>query len=262
MDYFEKLEKNPYEDLYWNLPERKSGTINVIGGNAQSFRAEIKVAEFLEAKYPIDKVDTILPESLKSQLPSLDNFKFLKATESGSFVGDGLAEILNAADYNLIIGDLSKNSITGKAVVSACQSSEKPVLITRDAVDLVSENGPDKLLLNGNMNVFGSLAQMQKLLRAVYYPKMLLLSQSLVQVVEVLHKFTLSYPVGIVTLHNGQILVARDGTIKAVPLESSGYSPIMIWNGELAAKIVAINLYNPNDFVYATVAAIYHNRMI
>ncbi len=85
---------------------------------------------------------------------------------------------------------------------------------------------------------------------------MLLLSQSLVQVVEVLHKFTLSYPVSIVTLHNGQILAVKDGAAKAVPMEKSGYSPMMLWSGELAAKIVALNLYNPNDFISATIAAI------
>ena len=101
---------------------------------------------------------------------------------------------------------------------------------------------------------------MQKILRAVYYPKMLLLSQSLVQVVEVLHKFTLSYPVSIVTLHNGQILVAKDGVVKAVSMEKSGYLPIMIWSGELAAKIVALNLYNPNNFIKATIAAILQIR--
>ena len=88
---------------------------------------------------------------------------------------------------------------------------------------------------------------------------MLLLSQSLVQVTEVLHKFTLSYPVGMITLHNGQILAAKDGIVKAVPLEDSGYSAITVWSGELAAKVVAMNLYNPNNFIQATVAAIYHN---
>ena len=168
---------------------------------------------------------------------------------------------MNSADFNLIIGDLSKNAVTGKAVVSACEVAEKPITISRDAVGLIAENGPEKILMNENITIFGSLAQMQKLLRAVYYPKMLLLSQSLVQVVEVLHKFTLSYPVGIVTLHNGQILVAKDGVVKAVPMEKSGYSPIMLWNGELAAEIVALNLYNPNSFVAATVAAVYYNKI-
>lgn len=260
MDYFEKLENNPYEDLYWNIPEKKQGAVNVIGGNGQSFRTEVKVAEYLAGNYPVETVNTVLPEVLEGKLPPVENFKFLPATEGGTFSGEGLVEIMNGADFNLIIGDLSKNAVTSKAVTSTCEASEKPIVITRDTVDLIAENGPEKVLMNENMIIFGSLAQMQKILRAVYYPKMLLLSQSLVQVVEVLHKFTLSYPVSIVTLHNGQLLVAKDGTVKAMPLEKSGYSPIMLWNGELAAKIVALNLYNPNNFIGATIAAILQVR--
>ena len=260
MDYFEKIENNPHEDLYWNIPEKKQGAVNVIGGNGQSFRTEVKVAEYLTGNYPVEIVNTVLPETLKNKLPPVENFKFLPATESGAFSGEGLVEVINGVDFNLIIGDLSKNAVTGKAVVSACEVAEKMTLVMRDTVDLIAENGPEKVLMNENMIIFGSLAQMQKLLRAVYYPKMLLLSQSLVQVVEVLHKFTLSYPVSIVTLHNGQILVANGGTVKAVPMEKSGYSPIMLWNGELAAKIVALNLYNPNNFIKATIAAMLQVR--
>lgn len=258
MDYFEKIEQNLVEDLLWNIPERKRGIVNVIGGNAQNFRTPVKVAEYLARQYPVESVNVLLPETLGGKLPSMPNFVFLSATESGSFSDEEeLLRSLVAADYNLLVGDLSKNAITGKVVVSACENSEKPLLITRDSVDVVAENGPEKVLLNGKVVIFGSLAQLQKLLRVVYYPKMLLLSQSLVQVVEVLHKFTLSYPVGLITLHNGQILIAKDGMVKAVPLEKSGYSPVMLWSGELAAKIVALNMYNPNDFISATVAAVF-----
>lgn len=257
MEYFEKVEENIAKDLLWNIPERKQGVVNVIGGNSQNFRTPVRVAEYLTEKYPVETVNLVLPDALKSKLPPMPNFKFLESTETGSFADSTeLVANINNGEYNLLIGDLSKNAITGKAVVSACASSEKPILLTRDAVDLVADNNPEEVLLNEKLAIFGSLAQMQKLLRAVYYPKMLLLSQSLVQVTEVLHKFTLSYPVDIVTLHNGQILIAKDGMVKAVPMEKSGYSPIMLWSGELAAKIVALNLYNPNDFISATIAVI------
>ena len=258
MDYFEKLEKNPYEDLKWNIPERKQGIVNVIGGNGQRFRDEVKVAEFLGANYPLQEVKVVVPEALRGKLPDLPNFVFLPAVESGSFdESQGLIDAFGASDYNLVLGDLSKNAVTGKAIASACRNAEKMTLITRDAVDLLAENSPERWLMNENIVVFASVVQLQKLLRAIYYPKMLLASQSLVQVSEVLHKFTLSYPVGVVTLHDGQILVAKDGTVKAVALSSSGYSPIMFWSGELAAKIVAMNLYNPSQFIPATVCGIF-----
>ena len=258
MEYFEKIEKNPYEDLYWNLPEKKQGKVNIIGGNTKNFRVSIKTAEFLAGKYPIEKVDVVLPDVLKSQLPSMDFFQFLSSTNAGSFAGEGLSDAINSSDYNLIVGDLSKNNITGQAVVSALNSAEKPVILTRDTLDLIAENNPEKLLTNENIILFGSMPQIQKIFRAVYYPKMLLLSQPLNQVAEILHKFTLSYQVKIVTLCNGQILVAEEGTVKAIALEKSGYSPIMFWSGEAAAKIMTLNLFNPNDFIKATVAGIFN----
>ena len=257
MDYFQKIEEKPKEDLNWNIPEQKQGAVNIIGGNSQNFRTEVKIAEFLTAKYPIEAVKVILPETLSNKLPKMPNFVFLPATDSGSFnESQELLNIFNRCDYNLVLGDLSKNTITGRAIASACQNAERPLLITRDAVDLIAENNADKVLMNENLIFFASLVQLQKLLKSVYYPKMLLLSQSLIQVAETLHKFTLSYPISIITLHNGQILVVKNGVVRAVPLEKSGYSPFMIWSGELAAKIVAMNLYNPNNFILATVSSI------
>ena len=258
MDYFEKLEKNPYEDLKWNVPERKQGAVNVIGGNANHFRTEMMVGEFLSKEYPVEKMNLVLPESLKNKLPPLDNFVFLPATDSGSFAeSQELIDAFNAVDFIFLVGDLSKNKVTGKAMAGACRGIEKMTLVTRDAVDALAENEPEKLLMNENLIMMASIPQLIKLLHAVYYPKMLLQSQSLVQVSDVLHKFTLSYPVRIVTLHNEQVLVAENGNVKAVPLGVTGYSPFMFWSGELAAKIVAMNLYNPNSFIKATISSLF-----
>lgn len=256
MDYFEKLESNPYRDLIWNIPEQKQGRINVIGGNKHSFRTEIKTAEYLATTYPLEAVSVVLPDVLKNQLPVLPNLVFIGSTESGSFgSSDQLTKTMEHADYNLLIGDLSKNSVTGHAIVDACSNLKQPLLITKDTIDLISEIGAEKVLLN-NVTVMLSLTQLQKLLRAIYYPKMLTLSQSLVQVAELLHKFTISYPVLIVTLHNGQLLVAEEGQVKAVALEKTNYTPVNLWMGEAAARVAALSIYNPSNRIAATVAAI------
>ena len=258
MEYFEKLEKNPYEDLKWNVPEQKQGSVNVIGGNSQRFRDEVKVAEYLNANYPVEMVRLVLPDALKGKLPELPNFTFLPSTDSGSFAeSQELLDVFNVSDYNLVLGDLSKNAVTGKAIASAVREAEKMTLVTRDAVDLIADSMPERVLMNENLVIMGSVMQLQKLLRAVYYPKMLLASQSLVQVSEVLHKFTLSYPIGIVTLHEEQVLVAKDGSVKAMALVKSGYAPITFWSGELATKIVAMSLYSPNQFIPATICGIW-----
>ncbi len=259
MEYFEKHNENPYGDLAWNIPERKQGVVAVVGGNAQSFRAPIKIAEWLEANYPVEAVRMILPDALEPKLPPLPNIVFVKSTESGSVAetADLLAAIEDA-DYGLIVGDLSRNAVTAKAVTEACGRSATPLLMTRDAVDLLVSEARESILMNENLILFASMAQLQKLLRALYYPKMLTMTQPLTQVAEILHKFTLSYPIKIITLHNGQILVAQNGDVAATPLESSGRSPITIWDGELAAKIAAFNLYNPANFLRATICALFN----
>ena len=258
MDYFMRVEKGNYEDLTWNIPEQRQGIVNIIGGNSQNFRTEVRTAEFMAANYPIKEVRLVLPNALKNNLPDLPNLVFLPSTDSGSFnESQELDDIFNSADFNLLLGDLSKNSVTGTAVAGACRRSEKMTLLTRDAVDIVADNGPERTLMNENLFFFTSMAQLQKLLRAVYYPKMLLLTQSLVQVSEVLHKFTLSYPVKLVTLHDGQILLAENGTVIVVSIEESGYSPVTIWSGELAAKITVLNLFNPNNFLPASTTAVF-----
>ena len=257
MEYFEKLEKNPYEDLKWNVPEQKQGIVNVIGGNGQSFRTEVKVAEFLADNYPVQEVRMVMPDALKGKLPPLPNFMFVPSTDSESFAeSQELLDSFGGSDYNLVLGDLSHNAVTGRAVASACKNAEKMTLLTRDAVDLIADNMPERVLMNENIIFVASLAQLQKLLRAVYYPKMLVMTSSLVQVAEVLHKFTLSYPVSVVTLHNEQVLAAHNGVVKAVALSNTGYSPMMFWSGEAAAKIVGMNLYNPNRLVEATVCGL------
>lgn len=257
MDYFEKIETKPSEDLTWNIPERKQGTVNIIGGNSQSFKMPVRIAEFLGEKYPIETINVVLPDALQGKLPPLPNFVFLPSTDSGSFSGEGLEKVVNSVDFNLFIGDFSKNSITTKEVSGALKIAEKMTLLTRDTVDLIAEGNPERLLMNENLIIVASMPQMVKLLHSVYYPKMLTLTQSLMQVAETLHKFTLSYPTSIITLHNGQVLVANAGRVVAVPLEKTNYSPLSFWSGELAAKIVAMNLYNPNNFISSSVASLF-----
>lgn len=258
MDYFKKLESNPFADFFWNLPEQPTGSLTLLGGNQNSFHTEVKMAEFINQTFRLKTLTVALPDALKAKLPPLEFFSFLPSTDSGSFADSKtLASLLDVNDFNLLLGDFSKNSITAKALAGACVSSAKPTLLTRDTIDLLSEQTPEKWLLNPQLFIFASMPQLQKLFRAVYYPKVLLLSMSLMQVTEALHKFTLSYPVTLITLHNGQLVVAHQGRVRAVPLEKTGYSPIMLWSGQLACKIAGLNLFNPEHPLEATTAAMF-----
>ena len=257
-EYFTKVEAGDYDDLKWNIPEQKKGKVNIIGGNSQSFKAVVKTTEIMSKNYNLEVLNVVLPSSLESKLPSLPNLKFLSSNESGAFDdADELKEVMSAVDFNLMIGDMSRNSETARVVASVLEVIEKPTLITRDAVDLIAEQVTEKMLANENLIFLASMPQLVKILKAVYYPKMLLLNQSLIQVAGVLHKFTLSYPTNIITLHDDQVLIAKGGQVKAVALSELDYSPLAFWMGDPAVKITVMNLYNPNNFLNASVSALF-----
>ena len=259
MEYLEKITKNPYKDLFWNIPEeQKKGVVAVIGGNGQSFKTPMKTAEFVANNFPLKDTRLVLPDVLKTKLPPLPNLVFLKTTDTGSFSeAEEIKTAIENVDFSLIIGDLSKNAITAKIFGEALINSKKPVIITRDAIDLVADGNMERLLMRENLTIFGSIAQWQKIFKSVLYPKILQPSQSLVQVAEAFHKFTLSYPVQVVAFHDGQMLISKNGKVAVVPLIQTEYSPLTIWSGELASKIMCLNLYNPDQFLEATVASLF-----
>lgn len=257
LSYYKKLTNlKDYAALSWNIPEQKTGKVSLIGGNAQSFAFIIKNAEKLQTKFPIKELQVILPDALKNKVPPLPNFFFSKSTESGSFAkSDELKKSFASTDFNVLLGDFSKNSATCIAISDALKDSSTPCILTRDSIDLLLPEMPN-LIERENLFIVGTMAQMQKLFRAVYYPKMLLLSMPLMQAVETLHKFTLSYPCTIMTLFEDQLIISYSGKVVSVPLTSTLYTPLSLWDGELAGKIAVMNLFNPGKSLEATIASL------
>lgn len=246
-------------DLSWNFPEQRQKTLAILGGNAQNFATEVRLSEFIARHYPfINQVQNLFPDSLKSKFPAaLPNLTFFASTDSGSFKPSSeLSESLKFVDFALLSGDFSKNSETAIAIVDALKNSpDTPTLLARDAVDLLAPDA-DLFIERENLALVASLAQLQKLFRALYYPKMLLLSNPLLPVVETLHKFTLSYPVSLLTFHEGKILAAKDGTVVSIDLEKTAYSPISLWSGEIATRAAVFQLFNPNKPLDSLIASV------
>ena len=247
-------------DLLWNIPEQKTGSVAIIGGSSTSFATEVKLTELLN-RLNLKAVRLVLPVSLKNQLPPIPNVVFAPANNSGAFKKSSeLISATSSVDAALIAGDLSKNSATAIAIAEAIRESSCPIILTRDSIDLVAPEMA-QLLEQPNLIITATFAQLQKIFRSVYYPKMLLLSMPLVQAVETLHKFTLSYPCTILTFHEEQIIIARDGKITTIPIKTTSYSPISLFSGELAAKITALSAWNPNQLFTNVTTAIHWDEI-
>lgn len=259
MDYWKKVSAPLEKDLEWNFPEQKSNTIAIIGGNGNNFSYEAKLSEYLNATYPVNKVESYFPDTLKKSLPSIPGVNFLESTESGSFKkSEALNLALQAADFTILPGDLSKNSATNIAISSAIKTATSPIIISRDAVDLLSPNFSE-FIEDHQIFLIASMAQLQKVFRSLLYPKMILLKSPLLPTVETFHKFTLSYEnCTIITLHEGQIILASGGEVITMPLDKTKYSALSFFIGNLPADLAAYNLWNPGKPIAASVSALLH----
>ncbi len=256
LDYWQKQAKPLFPDLVWNIPEQKTGSINVIGGNAQNFSSVIRTAEYLNHNFPFKQVAAVLPDALRNKLPPVENLTFTPSTNNGAFAkSHELEKLFSVPNFNLLIGDLSHNAETAIAITDAIKSSEAPLLITRDAVDLLAPTF-GQIITKSQLYLVCSMSQLQKVFRTLYYPRMIMLSQPLVPTIETLHKFTLTYDATILTFHQENAIVASHGNVVTTKIADTGYSPISLWSGQLASKIVALNLFNPNKSLEATSAAI------
>lgn len=256
--YWIKQNEPPKTDLEWNFPEQKSGIVAVVGGNSSAFSATAKIAEYLISSYSLKNVEIYLPNSLRSKVPLVPGINFVPSTESGSIAKSGeLNSALLTADFGLFSGELSKNSATTIAVVEAIKGATCPILLARDAVDLVTPE-ISAIIEGRKLFLLASTAQLQKVFRSLLYPKMILLAQPIMPMVETLHKFTLSYDeCTIITYHQGQIIVANAGKVVTIPLEKTKYSALTFFTGTLPATLLAYNLWNPSLPLDASVSAIF-----
>ncbi len=234
-----------FPEIEWNKPERldQAGKLLIIGGNKLGFAA---VAESYETAKTVGvgQVRVLLPDCLKGTIPkTLLDVVFAPCNQSGSLNHDALPDLLAAsvwADGVLLIGDAGRNSETAVVYEHFLQKYSGPVAITRDAIDLI-KNNPSLLTERPDTTIVASFAQVQKLFQGVYYPKMLAFSMQLLQLVEALHKFTITYPCTIVTLHKDTIIIASGGQVVTQEWKNA----MAIWRGSVATHAAVYCLWNP-----------------
>ena len=226
-----------FPDIAWQKPEQKSlaGKLLIVGGNAHGFAA-VAQAYGDAQKAGAGECRVVLPDALKKAIDPLAlDCVYVPTNASGGITKDALNPLKAAAawaDALLFIGDAGRNSETAIVYEELLRAfPDKITLITRDALDLIKTMWPD-LLQRPNTTLIATFAQLQKLFQAVYYPRTLLFSMQLTNAVEALHKFTVTYPAGVVVFHQNQLLAAQNGQVSSTPWEQ----PLLIWRGSVAAK--------------------------
>lgn len=245
-----------FPDIEWSKPEQKSqsGKLGIIGGNKLGF-AGVAEAYSTALSTGAGHIRVLLPDVLKKSIASsITDAVFAPTNPSGSLSKDAIAE-MNAmgewANSILLIGDAGRSGETAVVYEQFIQSYTGQLILTRDAIDLV-KNGSEMLVERPNTVLIASFAQLQKLFQAVYYPKVLTFSMQLTNLVEAVHKFTITYPVTIAVLHKDHLVVASNGQVTSQAWDT----PMLIWRGSVAAKAAAYWLWTPSKPLEAITSSI------
>ena len=251
-DFWQKQGLRPlFGEVDMERPEQKrmAGKVLIVGGNKGAFFAVANAMNEAH-KMGVGEVRALLPSSLKSQVPSTPEVYFAEAEKSGAFGRNALNDLLIQAEWAeaiVLIGDMGKNAETTMVFAEFMKQCNKPLFITRDAVDAVT---PDimnwAVAREAETSLLLTMPQLQKALRTLYYPKVVTLSMPTNQLIETLHKFTLSYELSITTFHNDQILVAQHGEVVTEDIKDTGWTAITLWGGTLAVNGAILKLWNPN----------------
>ena len=249
-------DKPLYPDIEWSKPEQRSrrGKLAIIGGNKLGF---ISVAESYSTalKTGAGEVRVLLPDVMKKSIPpTMTEVVFGASNPSGGLANDAITEMKAVGEWAtgvLLIGDSGHNSETAILYETFIQDYVGPLTVTRDAIDLL-KNASAMVVERPNTLLVVSFAQLQKLFSAVYYPKVLTFSMQLTNLVEAIHKFTITYPITIAVFHKDALLVASDGEVT-----STAYAePMKIWRGETATQAAVYWLWNPTKALESTSASL------
>jgi NAD(P)H-hydrate repair Nnr-like enzyme with NAD(P)H-hydrate dehydratase domain len=248
-DYWKQQQptKPLFRDIEWSRPEQKTsrGRLGIIGGNKLGF-AGVAESYSTALNTGAGEVRVLLPDCLRKSIPpSMTDVIFAPCNPSGSLSRDALPDLTALGTWAsclLLAGDAGRNSETAIAYSNLIRDYTGQLVITRDAVDLV-KNDSEALVNRPNTTLIVSFAQLQKIFQAVYYPKMLTFSMQLLQLVEALHKFTVTYPVTIAVLHRDTLIVAHDGQVVTTKWET----PLAIWRGITAARAATYLMWTPSQ---------------
>ena len=250
IDYWGKIDQSAKFALDFERPEQKqlAGKLLIVGGHANSFFSVARATQ-VAGERGVGEVLTVLPDSLEKKVPNADGIMFLKSESSGGFAKsnlDELSKLSQSADSTLFLGDMGRNAEV-KELMSRFLEGENSgmTLLARDAVDLALDSEHmENWLQQENSELFLTMGQFKKLLQAVYYPRVLNLTMPLLQIVETLHKFTVSYEATIIVLQAEHVLIARGGRVLTVALSDMKYNTMTIFDGELMVNILRLQMWN------------------
>lgn len=244
-------DKPLFPDLLWSRPENRAhaGKLLIVGGHAQGFAAPAE-AFALASKAGIGTARVLLPNVLQKSVGRVfEAGEYAPSTPSGSFAQTALGELLpmaHWADGVLLAGDIGRNSETAILIEKFLAKHTGQITITKDAIEYVTAQ-PALIRDRDTTLLVLSFSQLQRLATNVKFPQALTSDMDLLRAVDILHQFTLNYPVAILTRHLDNFLTAVNGQVSSTPCKAEE----KVWRLKKAASASVWWLQNPGKALEA-----------
>lgn len=256
-DYLKQASDQPlFSDLMWSRPENRmhAGKLLIVSGSAAGFAvAGQAYAEADRAGAGVVRV--VLPELLRKQVPHEVQFEleFAPSVAHGSFAKKALSDLLmhaHWADAVLVPGGIGRNSETSVLLDQFVQKHGGLLVIAEDALDVFVPS-PLQLFDRPQTVVVADFSQLQKMWHKLVAGSAITYDAPLQVFAEQLGELTTAHPAGVITLHQGSLMVAHGGQVSVTS------SKEQIWRVATASSAAVWAMQNPTKIFEALTTAIY-----
>lgn len=252
IDWLQQGSKPAFPDVIWSLPQTKlrRGSVTLIGGSGQNFGHVGQAFAELE-RSGIGYINLVIPDSLRKVIPSSPRTHFVASTKTNMIAKEAAGEIkrhVEAADAGLICGDLGRSSQTSHALSALFISTKRPLVVTRDAVTLLS-NEPHMLLNRSDTILVATFGDLQRMFNRAN-SQAITSTMGVVLLIRTIKQLRLQCD--IVVLYQGSIIVVSQGQASTTHWRSDDRS----WRITLASYATTLIVQHPtNRFEALTTAA-------
>jgi NAD(P)H-hydrate repair Nnr-like enzyme with NAD(P)H-hydrate dehydratase domain len=244
-------DKPQFPDLLWSRPENRkhAGKLLIIGGNKHAVAAP-GIAFSAAQKAGVGTCRALLPNATKKMIGKFfPEAEFAASTPSGSFGREGLAQLLELAEWSdgvLLAGDFGRNSETAILLESFAQKYTGQLTIAQDAVDYFLQKN-SALFERENTLAVINYGKLQKLAQNNRPTPPIKYEMNMHQLVEIMQQ----WKINLITSHAGQFVAAANGKVSTIKMAKESN-----WQIELAAYASVWWLQQPQKSFEAYTTAV------
>lgn len=213
------IDSRAFEHIAWSRPENnaQASKVCLLGGSSGHFARLSTDFTYLSQDVGI-KLTLITPNSLQPILKNLSvqTIYLPSHPNGGYFIKDGqynALDSLNAADANLLSGDMGRSSETQQFLEYLLSNIQKPTVISQESLDSLASTSLPVIAKNVNTTFTIDGSAFQKIVKACRFDKAYTSGLPFRQKIDLITNFTQIYSCNFIILDDNFTFIAQAGDV-------------------------------------------------